>query len=408
MRVLYVCLDRGIPLGGTKGASIHVEELVRAFDAEGHETVVVTRSSAGAPKAVRAVFQARVEPRMRWVPFPTLRRDLQELAAGPALRRTVSVVLRAFRPNLVYERYALFRTETVQEAHSAGIPVVLEVNAPLIEEERAFRALALGRMAARAEREAWRAADLVTVPSRQLAERVRALGQARVMVVPNGVDLRRFRPTEESSAIRRRFGLDGRFVIGFAGSLKVWHDLGTLLEAAAGLKDGTNPTLLMLGEGPERARLEHRAASLGLDIKWMGAVPHWDVAGYLSAADVCVAGLPSDPRWQYFSPLKAMEYLACGRPTVVAMAGDLADLVEAGAALGYRPGDPFDLRRQLAAVAADPGLSERLSRAGRSLAECRTWRAAARSILQAAERLPRTESNAYSQSRRGAPRRRAW
>src|SRR5438876_4543935 len=197
MRVLYVCLDRGIPLGGTKGASIHVEELVRAFDAEGHETVVVTRSSAGAPKAVRAVFQARVEPRMRWVPFPTLRRDLQELAAGPALRRTVSDVLRAFRPDLVYERYALFRTETVQEAHSAGIPVVLEVNAPLIEEERAFRALALGRMAARAEREAWRAADLVTVPSRQLAERVRALGQARVMVVPNGVDLRRFRPTEE-------------------------------------------------------------------------------------------------------------------------------------------------------------------------------------------------------------------
>ena len=65
MRVLYVCLDRGIPLGGTKGASIHVEELLRAFEAEGHETVVVARSSAEAPKTNREVFQARVEPRMR-------------------------------------------------------------------------------------------------------------------------------------------------------------------------------------------------------------------------------------------------------------------------------------------------------------------------------------------------------
>ncbi len=314
---------------GTKGAAIHVEELLRAFEAEGHETAVVVRSLAAAPKSIRPVFQARVDRRMQWVPLPTLRRDLQELAAGPVLRRTVSEALRAFRPGLVYERYALFRTETVQEARAAGIPVVLEVNAPLVEEERAFRGLTLRRAAARAERRAWRTSDLVVVPSRQLAERVRASGQARVVVVPNAVDLDHFGPTEERSATRLRLGLDSQFVIGFAGSLKAWHDLGTLLEASAGLNDGLHPTLLVLGDGPERHRLERMAASLGLDARWVGKVPHEDVAGYLSAADVCVAGLPADPRWHYFSPLKAMEYLACGRPTVVALAGDLSDLVEA-------------------------------------------------------------------------------
>ena len=90
MRILYVCLDRGIPLSGTKGAAIHIEELLRGFEAEGHETAVVARSSAGSPKTIRPVFQARIDRRMRWIPFRTLRRDLQELAAGPPLRRAVA------------------------------------------------------------------------------------------------------------------------------------------------------------------------------------------------------------------------------------------------------------------------------------------------------------------------------
>ncbi len=129
MRILYVCLDRGIPLGGTKGASIHMEEMLTAMEAEGHVTAVVARSVLRG--ADRPVFEATVAQRFGWVPGSVLRRDLREAGAGPALGESVEEAIRSFRPDLAYERYALFRTEGVRAAHRSGIPVVLEVNAPL-------------------------------------------------------------------------------------------------------------------------------------------------------------------------------------------------------------------------------------------------------------------------------------
>jgi glycosyltransferase involved in cell wall biosynthesis len=201
--------------------------------------------------------------------------------------------------------------------------------------------------------------------------------------------------------------LDGRFVIGFAGSLKGWHGLDTLLPAVAALPMALQPVLLMVGHGPERDSLADRAATLGVDARWVGAVRHSEVPGLLAAADVCVAGLPVEPEWQYFSPLKALEYMACGRPTVVAAAGDLLGLAHDGVALAYRPGDTADLIRQLLAVATHRDLAERLSKEGRSYAENRTWRAAARAIVQEVEALSPAAAIANRHSSSGAPRRSA-
>jgi glycosyltransferase involved in cell wall biosynthesis len=393
MRLLYVTLDRGIPVGGTKGASIHVSELLRAFEAEGHETALVVRApTAGAPE--RPVFTASVPDRLRWVPGATLRRDLREVRAGRGLRRALRDAVAEFRPDAIYERYALFRTEACGEARRAAIPLLLEVNAPLAWEERRFRNLALTRKAERAELGAWRGADLVVVPSNPLGELVRERsGQERVLVVPNAVDIDRFdRPLQDD--LRQQLGLGSRHVVGFAGSLKPWHDLETLVSAVADLPKRLQAVLLLVGEGPERDRLADRAAALGVDIVTTGAVPHAEVADYLGAMDVCVAGLPADPTLHYFSPLKVLEYMAAGRPTVVADAGDLATIAAAGAAIAYQPEDAADLTAQLLALATSAELRERLSGAGRAYARTRTWRAAARTIVQAADRLRCTSPTA--------------
>ena len=388
MRILYVTLDRGIPLGGTKGASVHLEEFLRALEAAGHETAVVARATAGGDE--RRVFAATVPERFGWVPGRALRRDLRELRAAAWLRSTLRHALAEFFPDIVYERYALFRTEALEECRLGDVPLVLEVNAPLVEEERRFRALRLGRWAARAERRSWVGADLVVVPSQQLADRVRARGQRRVLVVPNAVDPQRFASCGQGAAaslLRRRLGLEDRFVIGFVGSLKRWHDLDTILDAAAAVPE-PRAALLVVGEGPERRRLERRAAENSLTAVFPGAVSHVDVPSYLASMDVCVAGLCSDPSLHYFSPLKALEYLAAGRPTVVADAGDLAALVRAGAALSYRPGEPASLAARLQELAANPQLRGRLGRAGRAYAESRTWCGAAEAILEKVSTLP--------------------
>jgi glycosyltransferase involved in cell wall biosynthesis len=367
---------------------------LRALEAEGHETAIAARAFAPGAPCARPAYKLAVPDGLAYLPGRILRRDLRELRAARSLRDGVHGALADFRPDAVYERYALFRTEGVEEAGRAGLPVALEVNAPLAEEEHRFRGLRLAGRAAQAERRAWAGADLVVVPSRPLAERVRARGAQQVLVVGNAVDTERFGPRADSAEKQRRLGLEGRFVVGFAGSVKRWHDLDTLVDAVAALPAALRAALLVVGDGPERLALERRASARRLELCVTGAVPHEQVPQYLAAMNACFAGLPADPALHYFSPLKALEYLASGRPTVVAAAGDLASLADAGVALGYRPGDSADLCARLLELADDPALRARLAKRGRAHAERVTWRDAARRIVQALERLRSTAATA--------------
>jgi glycosyltransferase involved in cell wall biosynthesis len=367
MRLLYVSLDAGVPVGSPKGSSVHVGEMLRALEAEGHETALLTAAPASLYENGRPIFSVG--------------------QTANELRAAVRAAIADFLPDVVYERYALLRGEARGESRHAQLPHALEVNAPLAEEFRRFRHSPLGAEELLAERAIWADADLIVTPTRVLAERVRQAGQREVMVVPNGVDPDRFRPVANRAALRKELGLEGRFVVCWAGRLKPWHDLETLVAAVAALPDSVRAVLLFVGDGPERERVTGLARRLGVAMRFTGTVPHEDVARQLAAADACVAGLPRDPRFHYFSPVKAMEYLAAGRPTVVAEAGDLTELVSCGAALGYRPGEVGELRSRLEALAVDPALGERLSVQGRALAKSRTWRAAARRIVEAFERL---------------------
>jgi glycosyltransferase involved in cell wall biosynthesis len=381
MRILYICLDRGIPIGGSKGGAIHVSELIRAFEAEGNQTAVAGRSVLASPASGPVFVMDAVPPFLR---HGAWRRALGERLAGSGFQHAIRRAIASFQPELVYERYSLFRSEGLTEAMKAGLPFVLEVNAPLAWEARRFRSLRFSRAAERNEQRVWRDAGLVVVPSQPLADLVHREGQPSVLVVPNAVDPQRFRPLPRDPQLSRRFGLDGRFVVGFAGSLKPWHGLDTMAKAVASLPQGIKPAVLLVGHGPERDSIYRTLLAAGVPTVITGAVPHEEVPTYLALMDACFAGLTDDPALHYFSPLKALEYLAAGRPTVVARAGSLAPLADAGVALGYRPGDSADLAGQLMTLASDPELGQRLSTAGRAYAEGRSWRAAARTILAAA------------------------
>jgi glycosyltransferase involved in cell wall biosynthesis len=383
MRLLYVCLDRGVPLGGTKGAGVHAAELLRALEQEGHQTPVVARALAPGFRQGGPSIVIGAELGMRALPSRALRRDLGELLAARRARHAIREAIARFAPDAVYERHSLFHAEAASEAHRARIPHLLEVNAPLAEEQRAFRTLALRRLAVMMERRAWNAADLVVCPSAPLAARVREAGGESVIVVPNGVDPEIF-GGEERNGVREELRLEGRFVVCYAGTLKRWHDLESVVDAVSLLPRELAPAMLVVGDGPERDRVIARATERGVELRLTGPVPHADVARCLRAADACVAPLSTDPAFHYFSPLKAMEYLAAGRPTVVAAAGDLASFADLGAALAYRPGDAQDLARALATVRGDAALRERMVRKGQELARVRTWRAAARAIVEAA------------------------
>ena len=394
MRILYLCLDPGVALGAPKGAAIRVTDVLRALEAEGHETAVLARAMDADYDWDRPTFVVEWIKGPKWIRDPVRRRVVRELRAAPRLRRAVMEAITEFRPDVVYESYALFRMEGRRETARLGLPLILEVNAPLVEEAQRFRRLPLARIAARFEQRLWREADLVVVPSDHLAARVREARQGRVVTVPHGVDADRFTPKGDRGAIRQELNLDQSFVVGWAGRLREWHALDTVVDAVARLPTTLKPKLLVVGNGAESGHVKELAATLGVDARFAGPVPHGEMPDYLAAMDACVASLPSDPALHYLSPVKTLEYLACGCPTVVATVPTLTSVLDAQAALAYRPGDAADLASRLEAIATEPAIRERLSERGRTFAEARSWRAGARAIAEAAGTLTRVARSA--------------
>ena len=136
MRVAYVCADPGVPVFGTKGSSVHVQEIVRAWRRAGADvTVYCTRAGTDRPADLAG-------PRRRRTPAPPAAAagEERERAIGEAAVALAEAVVRD-GCDVVYERYSLFSPALAMVAGALRVPAVLEVNAPLIEEQQRYRQL---------------------------------------------------------------------------------------------------------------------------------------------------------------------------------------------------------------------------------------------------------------------------
>jgi len=189
MRIAYISADFGVPVFGTKGASIHVRELTRALCRLGHEVVILTPRADGARPPGFDVPVHELPP-----PHATGDRERLVRGYGRHLRRRSLDHLRAFAPDAVYERYSLFGTGGLHLARDLDVPLLLEVNAPLAAEQARYRDLDAAASALRVERAVLRSADRVLAVSSGVERWLCELGvdRGRVTVVPNGVDRDRF------------------------------------------------------------------------------------------------------------------------------------------------------------------------------------------------------------------------
>ena len=380
MRVAYVCTDPGIPVWGTKGASIHVQEMLRAFIGLGAEvTVLSPRLEGAAPQELSTVATVTLSNLTKG---DTVDRARQALNSNDLLRSRLHALGHL---DLVYERHALYAHAAMEFARDRGTPSVLEVNAPLLIEQARHRALALPDDAEASVRRTVQAAAIVTAVSPAVAEHALDMGARQVHVVPNAVTPCRFplRPPPE-----------GPFTLGFVGSLKPWHDVATVLPALSLLRTGPVPEarLLIVGDGPERGRLEAEAARLGLAsaVEFTGAVPPDAVPEALARMHVGLAPYAEATDF-YFSPLKLYEYLAAGLPVVASRVGHLAEVVDHGrTGLLTPPRDPRALALALARLAAEPATRAALGAAARAeVLAHHTWDGVAARVLSLAGLQPR-------------------
>jgi glycosyltransferase involved in cell wall biosynthesis len=385
MRIAYISADLGVPIFGRKGCSIHAQEVLRALLARGALVDLFTCNAEGErPRDLEAI-------RLNRLPRPPKGERAAREQAALALNEPLRQQLEREGPfDLVYERYSLWTYAGMEFARSAGVPGLLEVNAPLIEEQALYRELVDRAGAELAADRAFRAATALLAVSDELAAYLGRFAStcSKVHVVPNAINPERF-PALAQPALPARQGM---FTVGFAGTLKAWHGLSFLAEAF-GLLHARHPQtrLLIVGDGPERETLSAGLAARGLSeaAHFTGVVPPVDVPAFLASMNAAVAPYPGLAHF-YFSPLKVFEYMAAGLPVVASRIGQLETLIVPGVTgLLVPPGDPVALADALELLLADAGLRDRLGRAARAaVLRDHTWDKVAERILGLAELDP--------------------
>ncbi len=217
----------------------------------------------------------------------------------------------------------------------------------------------------------YRRADALVVNSPGFMDHVQRRGASRVHLVPNGVDVEMFHPAEQGQAFRQALRLEGRFVVLYAGAHGISNDLGIVLDAAALLRSHPEIAIVLLGDGKEKPELMARAAAEGLgNVHFVAPLPKREMAEALAAADACLAILKPLAAYRTTYPNKVFDYMAAGRPTILAIDGVIRQVVEeAGAGVFVPPGDGGALAEAILRLAKEGEACRRMGLAARRAVE---------------------------------------
>lgn len=351
------------------GQAVHIEEMIGALRELGHEVLVVAPGDRKhADGAVGKSGEGQMGGDMGWVHrmkalLPKAVYEVMEFAYNAIAYRKLMAAAREFRPDVIYERYNLFLLAGLMAKKRLGVPLLLEVNSPLVlERAQHSGGLALAKLARWAERTAWCGADKVLPVTEVLAGHVRAYGVTgdHIQVIPNGINRAHFAQAPDPLAAKKLLGLEGRLVLGFTGFVRDWHGVDRIVDWMALPQAPTNTHLLVVGDGPVREALEQQAQRLGLAdrVLFTGVVHRDAVPAHVAAFDVALQPAVTS----YASPLKLMEYLVLGKAVVAPATPNLQEvLTHEVNALLFEENRPGSLEDMLTRLCTDTALRERLA-----------------------------------------------
>ncbi len=358
------------------GQYVHVEELTRALAARGHELIIV------GPKVVESGdfgSDGGLVARLKRA-LPKGLYELLELGYSLVAYARLARAVRRHRPDCLYERYNLYLPAGIWLKHRFGLPMLLEVNAPLFDERARYGGLGLPWLARWSERYCWRGADACLPVTEVLARRIEAEGvpRGRIHVIPNGIDWEKFRHLPDVDQAKAELGLKGRLVLGFTGFVREWHGLERVVDVVA---RGDDRVLLVVGDGPARSSIESRASALGVSerVRFTGVVGRDAVACHVAAFDIAL----QPDVVPYASPLKLFEYLALGRAVVAPDRANIREVLQHGDnAWLFDPESAEGLSEAVERLCEDPTLRLRLGERARATIDERgyTWAANAERV----------------------------
>jgi len=256
------------------------------------------------------------------------------------------------------------------------------------------RGSALARLLFAVERWACRGAGRINVltPAFRVDLVRRGLAPAaKIIFIPNGADVDLFQPAPRDNDVRRELEWGDRFVVLYAGAHGRANAVGQLIAAAELLRHRDDVLIATVGDGPELASLREAAAQRGLsNIRFYGAKPKEQMPAFVNACDAGAAVLQNNPTFRTVYPNKVFDYMACARPTLLAIDGVARELVvdEAKAGIFVEPENAASIAAGIATLAGDASLRTRLGQNGLAWVRANATRdALAAAYAQALEAL---------------------
>lgn len=341
MRILYHHRTRAEDAQG-----IHILEMVNAFRKLGHHVEVVGIVS---PNAANGQKRKKSWISRTAAKVPPVIYELLELMYNFYGFYMLKKKVKQFKPDFIYERYALNTFAGILVSKLYHIPLILEVNAPLAYEKLKYTKLCLPAIAMFLER--WICSNthktiVVSTPLKKILQNV-GVPEDKMVVIPNGINPGIFCPKLGRNFMRKHLGLNDKTVLGFAGWFRKWHGLEELLRIYVNYNMlEKNIHLLLVGDGPAYADLESFARQNGIfetGITFAGPVPRKDVPKYIAAFDIALQPDVTD----YASPIKLFEYMGMGKGIIAPDKKNIKEIVKNDYGGLFAAGDWDDMAKTI-------------------------------------------------------------
>ncbi len=331
------------------GQYVHIEEILKALNALGHEVIVVAPeqtqqakfgSDGGLVSKIRATLPK---------PISELLEFAYSFIAFYKLCRAIVI----HKPDAIYERYNLFLPAGVWAKKLFKLKLLLEVNSPLFNERQKYGGLSLERLAKWTEHYTWKNADQVLPVTKVLASYIIEAGvpEENITVIPNGIDPLRFSPSVTGN---RDEPFKNKTVVGFVGFCREWHRLDEIMSLIA-KEQNSDIVFLIVGDGPVIEELTALAKKLNMEDRVIitGLVERQDMPHWLDQIDIAIQ--PAVTPWA--SPLKLIEYMAKGKAIIAPDTDNIKELLKHNEnALLFAPEDRAKILDCLTQLIRDPHL----------------------------------------------------